>query len=87
MARSLVCRYLTAEKQGLLYLIHAIEPQAHEPGPPIPGPRVSDPGPLVLALLINWLCGFVWKRHLYSRTHFKLNRTAALAERRQLLSA
>ena len=27
------------------------------------------------------------ERHLYSRTNFKLNRTAALAEWRQLLSA
>ena len=31
--------------------------------------------------------GGACKRHLYSRTNFKLNRTAALAEWRQLLSA
>ena len=36
------------QRQGLLCPTHAIEPQDHGPGPPIPGPRVSDIGPLVL---------------------------------------
>ena len=36
--------------QGLLCLIAKVEPQDHGPGPPIPGPRVSVLGPLVLAL-------------------------------------
>ena len=33
---------------GLLHLIHTVKPQAHGPGPPIPGSRVLDHGPLVL---------------------------------------
>jgi len=36
--------------QGLLCLIAKVEPQDHGPGAPIIGPRVSDHGPLVLAL-------------------------------------
>ncbi|MFQ3302495.1 MAG: putative transposase, partial [Planktomarina sp.] len=32
-------------------------------------------------------CEGLQERHLYSRTNFKLNRAAALAEWRQLLSA
>ena len=36
--------------QGLLCLIHAIEPQDHGPGAPILGPCASGTGPLVLAL-------------------------------------
>ena len=35
---------------GLLCLIPTVEPQVHGPGPPDLGPRVSDHGPLVLAL-------------------------------------
>ena len=38
------------QRQGLLCLIATVEPQAHGPPPPILGPRVSDHGPLVLAL-------------------------------------
>jgi len=38
------------QRQGLLCPTHAIEPQEIKPGPPIPGPRVSDHGPLVLEL-------------------------------------
>ena len=38
------------QRQGLLCLIAAVEPQAHGPPPPIPGPRASDHGPLVLEL-------------------------------------
>ena len=38
------------QRQGLLCLIATVEPQDHGPRPPIPGPRVSDHGPLVLAL-------------------------------------
>jgi hypothetical protein len=33
------------------------------------------------------VCSGLQERHLYPRTHFKLNRDAALAEGRQLLSA
>jgi hypothetical protein len=36
--------------QGLLRLISIVELHDLGPGPPIPGPRVSDHGPLVLAL-------------------------------------
>ena len=41
---------------------------------------------------MGWVWGFdggvgLQERHLYSRTNFKLNRAAALAEWRQLLSA
>ncbi|MAB87085.1 MAG: hypothetical protein CML51_07300, partial [Rhodobacteraceae bacterium] len=36
--------------QGLLYLIANVELQDLGTGTPIPGPRVSDIGPLVLAL-------------------------------------
>jgi hypothetical protein len=50
MEQRLMCRYLTVEKQGLLCLIAAVEPQDPEPGTPDHGPRVSDHGPLVLAL-------------------------------------
>jgi hypothetical protein len=47
-----VCRYLTAEKQGLLYLIHAIEPQAHGPHPP--NPRAPRLGPRAFSIsLVN----------------------------------
>ena len=35
---------------GLLRLIPTAEPQAARPGPSVLGPRVSDIGPLVLAL-------------------------------------
>ena len=35
--------------QGLLCLIPTAKPQDHGLEPPIPGPRVSDHGPLVLA--------------------------------------
>ena len=38
------------QRQGLLCLIAKVEPQDHGPGPPIIRPRVSDHGPLVLAL-------------------------------------
>jgi hypothetical protein len=86
MAQRLICRYLTAEK-GLLHLILTAETQAHGPAPPILGPRVSDHGPLVLAVVNSFGGNFVWTGHLYSRTNFKLNRAAALAEWRQLLSA
>ena len=37
-------------RQGLLCLIPTVEPQVHGPGAPILGPRVTDHGPLVLAL-------------------------------------
>ena len=35
---------------GLLCLIPTVEPQVHGPAPTVLGPRVSDHGPLVLAL-------------------------------------
>ena len=55
--------------------------------PPIPGPRASDHGPLVLGV-VNSLGGLLFGNAIfYSRTNFKLNRAAALAEWRQLLSA
>ena len=38
------------QRQGLLCLIATVHPQDHGPGPPILGPRVTDIGPLVLAL-------------------------------------
>ena len=38
------------QRQGLLCLIATAKPQVHGPDPPIPGPRASDHGPLVLAL-------------------------------------
>ena len=38
---------------GLLCLIPTVEPQVHGLGPPVLGPRVSDHGPLVVALLIH----------------------------------
>ena len=38
------------QRQGLLCLIAKFEIQNYRPHPPIPGPRVSDHGPLVLAL-------------------------------------
>ena len=37
-------------RQGLLCLIPTAEPQVHGPEAPILGPRVTDHGPLVLAL-------------------------------------
>ena len=40
-----------------------------------------------LGVRLVWVCSGLQERHLYSRTHFKLNRDAALAEGRQLLSA
>ena len=33
-----------------LSIYNTVHPQDHGPGPPVPGPRVSDHGPLVLAL-------------------------------------
>ena len=38
------------QRRGLLCPIAAFKPQDHGPGPPIIRPRVSDHGPLVLAL-------------------------------------
>ena len=38
------------QRQGLLCLIAKVEPYDPGPDPPFPGPRVSDHGPLVLAL-------------------------------------
>jgi len=40
--------------QGLLCLIAKVHPQDHGPGAPIPGPRVSVLGPLVLEWWIHW---------------------------------
>jgi hypothetical protein len=42
--------------------------------------------PFSISVVNSFEGNFVW-RHLYSRTNFKLNRAAALAEWRQLLSA
>ena len=54
-----------------------------------PYPRAPRLGPRAFSIsVVNSFGGnFVWDRHLYSRTNFKLNRAAALAEWRQLLSA
>ena len=41
------------QRQGLLCLIATVHPQDHGPGAPILGPRVTDHGPLVLALYIH----------------------------------
>jgi hypothetical protein len=38
------------QRQGLLCLIATVHPQDYGPGAPILGPRVTDHGPLVLAL-------------------------------------
>ena len=53
-----------------------------------PYPRAPRLGPRAFSVggVVSFEGNFVW-RHLYSRTNFKLNRTAALAEWCQLLSA
>ncbi len=54
------------------------------------GPRITGLAPWVLGPLLlvdSEPFQAVLERHLYSRTNFKLNRAAALAEWRQLLSA
>jgi hypothetical protein len=43
--------------------------------------------PFSISLVNSFGGNFVWQLHLYSRDNFKLNRAAALAEWRQLLSA
>ena len=55
---------------------------------PTPNPRAPRLGPRAFGIsIVNSFGGnFVWM-HLDSRTNFKLNRDAALAEWRQLLSA
>ena len=82
-----MCRYLTVEKQGLLCLIAAVELQ--DAGHGTPNHRALRLGPRAFSgSVVDSLGGnFVWARHLYSRTNFKLTRAAALAEWRQLLSA
>ena len=42
------------QRQGLLCLIATVEIQDYGPHPAILGPRVTDHGPLVLALQIHW---------------------------------
>jgi hypothetical protein len=54
-----------------------------------PYPRAPRHGhrPFSIGLVNSSRGSFVWQLHLYSRLNFKLNRAAALAEWRQLLSA
>ena len=53
-----------------------------------PYPRAPRLGPRAFSIsVVNSLDGGFVCRHLYSRANFKLNRAAALAEWRQLLSA
>jgi len=55
-----------------------------------PRSRAPRLGPRAFSISVvdSFGANFVWgARHLYSRTNFKLNRAAALAEWRQLLSA
>jgi hypothetical protein len=54
------------------------------PRAPTQVPRTSHLGLLVLEWWIHSGVILLGKRHLYSRTNFKLNRAAALAEWRQL---
>ena len=55
--------------------------------PPYLGAPRLGPRPFSISLVNSFGGNFVWLRNLYSRTNFKLNRTTALAEWRQLLSA
>ena len=55
------------------------------PGTPDHGLCASDTGSLVLGSWIHW-ARVLFGVHFYSRPNFKLNRAAALAEWRQLLS-
>ena len=56
-------------------------------GPPHPKAPRLGPRAFSISLVDSFGDNFVWTVHLYSRTNFKLNRAAALAEWRQLLSA
>ena len=49
-------------------------------------PRLG-PRPFSISLVNSFGGNFVGRLHFYSRINFKLNRAAALAEWRQLLSA
>ena len=65
-----------------------LTPNTYDPGTPDQGPHASDHGPLVLGSWIHLVLVLLGgNAYLYSRTNFKLNRAAALAEWRQLLSA
>ena len=56
-------------------------------GPPNRRAPRLGPRPFSISLVNSFGGNFVWQLHLYSRTNSKLNRAAALAEWRQLLSA
>ena len=60
MAQRLMCRYLAAEKWGLLHLISIVEIEAH--GPPRPyyrAPRLG-PRPFSISLVNSFGGNFVW---------------------------
>ena len=72
--------------QGLLRPIATTEPQDHGPAPPCH--RATRLGPRAFRIsVVNSLSWSFVCRHIYSRTNFKLNRSAAFFEWRQLLSA
>jgi hypothetical protein len=71
---------------GLLCLIPKAEPQAARPAHPHHRSPRLGPRPFSISVVNSFGGNFVWM-HLYSRTNFKLNRAASLAEWRQLLSA
>ena len=71
------------------YCAQSLQIETAGPWTGAPYPRAPRLGPRAFSIgLVNSFGGnFVWNCHLYSRTNFKLNRTAALTEWRQLLSA
>ncbi len=74
------------QQQRLLYLIATVEPQ--DQATEAPYPRAPRLGPRAFSVgVVNSLGVILFGCHLYSRTNFKLNRAAALAEWRQLSSA
>jgi hypothetical protein len=72
--------------RGLLSPIQTDETRQAHPGPPYPRAPRLGPRAFSVGSVDSFGDNFVG-HHLYSRTNFKLNRAAALAEWRQLLSA
>ena len=70
------------------YLAQSSQTKGPEPWTSGPGSRASRLGywGLYCWCFRNIGACFCWDTHLYSRTNFKLNRAAALAEWRQLLT-
>ena len=56
-------------------------------GPPYPRAPRLGPRAFSISLVNSFGVNFVWQLQLYSRTNFKLNRAAALAERLLFLSS